>query len=140
MGVFEDSEESDELAKLRAKGLSEPQSKSLPMELVQQNKLKLDMFSNARIDLMAEVNQHETLCQLLHAIGIDADWEEQLAEITAYCNVMMDGDYLARELEELYPQLTQILRNDRSSVVAVHAMKESDFSAFALPNKLNKPN
>lgn len=104
--------------------------KPLDPELVQKGLLTLETFSNARVDLMREVNNHPQLCEILHAIGIDADWTEQLAEIAAYCNVMMDGDYLLRELEELYPQLRQKLMNDRSPLVMVHAPADSDFSKF----------
>ena len=76
----------------------------------------LDLFSNARIELMLEVNKHEELCQMLHACGSN-EWPEQLAEITAYCNIMMDGMYMPADLEILYPQLKYKLYKKRSPLI-----------------------
>ena len=45
----------------------------------------------------------------------DPDWEEQLAEIAAYCNVVMDGLYSQDDLEILYPQLTKRMTDTRLS-------------------------
>lgn len=75
-------------------------------------------FSPARIALQREVNKHPLLVDLLlqsKANGQD-EWGEQLAEIAAFCGVVMDGDYYPSELEPLYDKLYFELRAARSII------------------------
>ncbi len=76
-----------------------------------------EMFSEARIALMREVsNNHPDLVYYIAATG-SSDWGEVLAEIAAYVNVAMDGNYMPDELEALYPQLIQKLRSKGQIII-----------------------
>lgn len=78
----------------------------------------MHLFSNARIDLMREVNKHPVLCTQLQALGIDAEWAEQIGEIAAYVNVAMDGMYTHTDLDLVYyPDLQRRLENKRSIII-----------------------
>ena len=77
-------------------------------------KVKLVYFSQGRIALNQECTRHPVLLSLLMDLP-DPDWEEQLAEIAAYCNVVMDGLYSQDDLEILYPQLTKRMTDTRLS-------------------------
>lgn len=76
------------------------------------SKVTLAYFSEARVALHTECNRHPVLIAQLMAMD-DPDWPEQLAEIAAYCNVMMDGVYSQEDLEILYPQLTKRMVDTR---------------------------
>ena len=76
------------------------------------SKVKLTYFTPARVAMQTECNRHPALIQFLMELN-DPDWGEQLAEIAAYCNVAMDGDYSEDDLEILYPQLTKRMVDTR---------------------------
>lgn len=78
-------------------------------------KVTLDYFSKARITMLIEINCHPILvAELLRLHEEDNfSWEEQMAEIAAYCNVTMDGLYSNEDLEILYPQLTKRMADTR---------------------------
>lgn len=82
-----------------------------------------EMFTRARIELMREVNKCPELCELIAqavVVNPNLDWADVLAEITAYCNIMMDGLYSDRDLENLYPQLTHRLAKKRSPLILMN--------------------
>lgn len=81
-------------------------------------KMKLEYFSNSRIDLQTEVNRHPKLCAQIRCLGADADWADKLAEIAAYVNVIMDGMYSPIDLDLVwYPDLTKRLENMRRRIM-----------------------
>jgi hypothetical protein len=77
-------------------------------------KVVLTYFSPARVALNTETNKHPVLIAQLLALD-DRSWNTQLAEIAAYCNVIMDGLYSQEDLEILYPQLTTRMADTRLS-------------------------
>lgn len=79
------------------------------------SKVELAYFSPAMVALRTEVNRHPVLVAQLQELPADADWADQLAEIAAYCNVVMDGMYSPEDLEILYPQLTKRMATTRLS-------------------------
>jgi hypothetical protein len=78
------------------------------------SKVKLVYFSTARVALNQECTYHPVLLAQLMELT-DPDWAEQIAEIAAYCNVIMDGIYSEDDLEVLYPQLTKRMIDTRMS-------------------------
>lgn len=83
----------------------------------QKNKLKLEYFSEARVNLMRECNNHPLLVEFLME-NPEAPWEEMLGEIAAYCGIILDGTYLPFELEALYVKMYDQLRADRSPLTS----------------------
>jgi len=75
-----------------------------------------EMFSEARIELVKEVRRHEPLVYLLKNLGIEASWEDQLAEIAAYCFIVVDGNYTPDDLEGMYDMLIKSLRK-KSTII-----------------------
>lgn len=74
------------------------------------------MFSPAQIAMMKECKKHPMLMELLGGVAQD-DWGGALAEISAYCLVVMHGEYMPHELEKLYDVLTVKLRKRRQIIV-----------------------
>ena len=60
----------------------------------------LEMFSEERIALNKELAYHPALMELLGKHAMD-EFEIRLAEIAAYCGVVVDGDYLSKDLDRL---------------------------------------
>jgi hypothetical protein len=75
-------------------------------------KVVLQYFTEARVKMIYECNNHPVLVAELEALG-KVDWAETIGEIAAYCNVMMDGIYTNDDLEILYPQLTKRMTDTR---------------------------
>ena len=76
-------------------------------------KVVLDYFSTAKVALLKECNYHPVLVAQINELGSAADWADILAEIAAYANVMLDGDYSQEDLELLYPQLNKRMTDTR---------------------------
>lgn len=79
-------------------------------------KITLEYFSQAQIAMIKECKRHPLLMDLLGGIEAD-DWGGALAEISAYCLVVMEGDYMPHELEKLYDILTVKLRKRRQIII-----------------------
>ena len=79
----------------------------------------VEMFSKAKVELMREVSRSDELAEIMWQAGITAasDWGDILAEITAYCNVAMDGLYSQEDLEHLYPQLVHRLQKRSTPIM-----------------------
>lgn len=79
-------------------------------------KLRLTYWSQAKGNMLKECNYHPVLVAQLLELGSPNDnWEQWLAEIAAYCNVVLDGLYSEEDLEILYPQLTKRMVDTRLS-------------------------
>jgi len=79
-------------------------------------KRTLAYFPDGKVSMLLECNRHPVLkAQLLELGSKEDEWSEWLAEIAAYCNVMMDGVYSDEDLEILYPQLTKRMIDTRLS-------------------------
>lgn len=83
------------------------------------NDEKFEMFSEARIALQREVNRHPLLVEFIQVAAMNGQdqWEDQLAEIAAFCGVALDGHYMPSELEVLYDKLYFELRAARTIIV-----------------------
>lgn len=77
-------------------------------------KKELVYFTTERLILNSEVNRHPELCALL--TGQPQEWSLQLAEIAAYCNVWLEGDYYQGELDKLYVILRDKLAGMRAPI------------------------
>lgn len=76
------------------------------------------MFSEARIAMELEVRKHPPLMGALAVAGIQPDdFEGKLAEIAAYCKVLVDGMYTPSELDKLCDILFTKLRAKRGGII-----------------------
>jgi len=62
--------------------------------------MKLEFFSESRIQLDREIKNHPELIRLLENHPAN-EFEIRLAEVAAYCGILLDGDYLPFELNDL---------------------------------------
>ncbi len=74
------------------------------------------LFSEARIALNREASKHPKLMEDLQYIDPN-DFPATVAEIAAYCNVTVDGDYYDVEIDKLCDILTTKLRAVSSLIV-----------------------
>ena len=79
----------------------------------------LEYFSPQRLALQEEVQKHPELMELLATHGGN-EWETKLAEISAYCGVILDGAYLPQELDNLCDILIRKLMEKRTLVILSH--------------------
>lgn len=89
-----------------------------------------DLFPEARIALAREAAKHPELVELLSTYDPN-DFEMQVAEIAAYCNVVVHGDYMNFEIDTLCEKLFNILRGKRAGIVVCQNISE-------LPKKLEQ--
>jgi len=75
-----------------------------------------EMFSQHRLDLAQEVKHHPPLMDFLNNHPQD-EFEILLAEISSYCGVGLDGDYMPSELDNLCKILTERLIQLRLHVI-----------------------
>lgn len=62
----------------------------------------LEMFGENKIALAIELRDyHHELTQLIRAKHGVCEWELVLAEVAAYCEIILDGTYTPEELEKL---------------------------------------
>jgi len=78
--------------------------------------MNLEMFSEQRIELLKEVKLHSMLMFML-ADYEPTDFEGQLAEITAYLNITVDGYYTPDEIDTLCDICIHKLRRQRREVI-----------------------
>lgn len=82
-----------------------------------QNRWKsLQFFGDNKIALSREIHNHPELLELLSDHHPD-DWEVKLAHIAVYCEVILDGDYLENQIEQLCGILTEKLITKRTGFV-----------------------
>ena len=83
----------------------------------------LEFFSEARLNLQKEIAQdgHEALWPLLAKYQA-SEFELRLAEIAAYCEVILDGVYSQQELDKLCEILTRKLYEKRTGVIVVNPL------------------
>lgn len=74
------------------------------------------MFSPARVELMRECRSHKKLMAKL-ARYKQEEWTEILGEIAAHCNIIIDGTYLPRELDNMCDILYNELRGKRKIII-----------------------
>lgn len=73
------------------------------------------MFSEHRNDLAREIPKHPELVELLQKHPQE-EFEILLAEIAAYCEVMLDGDYMPEDLDNLSAILYRKLQYKRTGI------------------------
>lgn len=74
------------------------------------------MFHQNRIDLQKEITQHPELQARLQNHPAD-EFEIRLAEIAAYCNIVLHGDYLQLDLDNLCGILCKKLYEKRTMII-----------------------
>lgn len=81
----------------------------------------LEFFSESRIALNKELAQdgHESLWPLLAKYPA-TEFEMRLAEVAAYCEIILDGVYDAGEVDKLCEILTRKLYEKRTGVIVIN--------------------
>ena len=74
------------------------------------------MFSEERIALSREVKDHPDLLVLLAKYTTD-DFEIMLAEIAAYCDLTLEGDYYDKDIDNICKYCTSALVQIRTGIV-----------------------
>jgi hypothetical protein len=78
--------------------------------------LRFEYFSDAAIALAQEVSNHPELMKRL-ANHPAAEFEVKLAEIAAYCDVVLDGLYTQEDLSKLCDILWRKLKAKSSPII-----------------------
>jgi hypothetical protein len=76
----------------------------------------IEMFPTERIELHREVGRHPALVEILSEQP-SATFEEKLAHIATYCNVLIDGDFTQREINQLCDILIRELQQKRTGFI-----------------------
>lgn len=76
----------------------------------------LEYFSSEKLGLQEEVSKHPELMRLL-ANHPAAEFETKLAEIAAYCEVVLDGVYSPEAIDKLCDILTRKLYEKRTLII-----------------------
>ena len=74
------------------------------------------MFGEHKIALGREVHNHPEVIELLQKHQAD-DFELMLAEIAAYCEVILEGEYTEYDIEQICKILTQKLVTKRLGII-----------------------
>ena len=77
---------------------------------------RLEFFPESYIALSREIPNHPQLCELL-AKHPPQEFEIRLAEVAAYCEVVLDGTYTQEDLEKLCDILVRKLKAKNSSII-----------------------
>lgn len=78
----------------------------------------LEFFSESRIALNREVRYHPELIERLQEHPAN-EFEIRVAEIAAYCAVILDGDYTPSDLDKLCDILYWKLVEMRTGIIGV---------------------
>ncbi len=89
------------------------------MKSVNGKVIKIEYFTEARVDLMREVNHHPQLCEYIAQYNQVTDWSEIIGEIAAYLGTLMDGMYIQSDLEIIYKDMIRRLKNKRSIIQVI---------------------
>ena len=73
-----------------------------------------EYFPPVALELQRELENHPTLTAI---ITPGMTLEEKIGHIAAYCNVILDGDYLEEDLEKLFHYLLHKLRKKSAIIV-----------------------
>ena len=77
---------------------------------------RLAFFSMERIGLQQELKHHPVLVDLLQKHAPD-NFEMRLAEIAAYCGLILDGDYVAQDFDNICEICRHKLWSKRSPII-----------------------
>lgn len=81
--------------------------------------LKFEYFPDELVELNIEVGNHPDLGERLNRQP-DKDVYIQLAEIAAFCNVVLDDTYTHKDILELCKLLKDILYKRRTGITIIH--------------------
>ena len=79
----------------------------------------LEFFPESFIALNQEIGNHPELCRLL-AKHPPQEMEIRMAEIAAYCDIVLDGYYTPDDLEKLADILVRRLKDKNSIIILPH--------------------
>jgi hypothetical protein len=82
--------------------------------------MHIEMFPEVFIELQREIQHHESLLISLLQLPKDSPMEMKLGEVAAYCDIVLDGDYTQKDVENLCKVLLKKLAQKRSSIIIVN--------------------
>lgn len=85
-----------------------------------------EYFPEVYLRLQEEIQKHSALMVTLLQLPKDSPVEMKLAEITAFCGIILDGHYDADQVEEICEECLKRLKKAREELI----------TDFAPPNKL----
>lgn len=77
---------------------------------------RLEFMHPNLIDLQRELHNHPELVERLQNHSVD-DFELRMAEIATYCNVILDGDYVQADFDNLAGILVKKLIQMRTPLI-----------------------
>lgn len=83
------------------------------------NNVKLEYFPESRIALAREVTNHPDLMNLISKHKQE-DFEIILAEIAAYCEIVLDATYTQEDINKLCDILWKKLRDKRTPIILLN--------------------
>jgi len=78
--------------------------------------LKLEFFPESLQALRVEIANHPDLLQILHNQS-DKDVYMQISEISAYCGILLEGDYSKEDVIRLADKLVWKLKSKNSLLI-----------------------
>lgn len=78
--------------------------------------LKLEFFPESLQALRVEIDNHPDLLQILHNQS-DKDVYMQISEISAYCGILLEGDYSKEDVIRLADKLVWKLKSKNSLLI-----------------------
>lgn len=91
---------------------------SNPQYTFKQGKQTVVIFPESFIQLNMESQHHPKLRMELSLHPAD-EWVERIAEVAAYCNIVLDGFYTLEQLDTLAQELYKILKSMREGHVHI---------------------
>jgi len=92
---------------------------------IHRNWKHLDLFGDNKIALSLEIVKHPELMEILAKYtDVKEDFEIILAETSAYCGIILDGEYNILEIEALCGVLQKKLISKRVGIVFASEVKK----------------
>lgn len=93
---------------------------TIPLTKERRSKMHLEFFPPVALALAQEVKKHPKLLERLSLLGDAAPLEEQVAVIAAYCDMVLDGYYVEKELEIIFNDMVEKLRKKGTVHISLH--------------------
>lgn len=78
----------------------------------------IEFFHPARIALDREIPKHPELVDLLQNHPVN-EFEIRLAEVAAYCDILLDGDYTGADLDGICDACVKVLVAKRHPILSI---------------------
>jgi len=76
-----------------------------------------EMFPPVFLALQEEIQKHQALLKNLLQLPKDSSMEMKLAEVTAFCGIILDGDYDEDQVMEICEECIKRLKQARAELI-----------------------